>query len=327
LLRILQLLQVCGIKEDFTCAVGGARGIYSDMKFTRAIVAVFASVVVAGCGGGSVAGTPTGGTGGTGGAGGGGDPTGGTGGNAAPLLPPGATIGTYISLGDSISNMGGAGPFFEDALSQDLTAKYANMMVVHAAQTDAITDVYSDNMPSGAPLLKDQIAGLGHDYPGDVLVTITIGGNDLSAHSIAAITNTDAGFRMELDQHLSAELGELTTPGRLGSGKVYVVLANIYDFTDGMGDFATVMCGPGVNISAQATQTSFAAWNGVLASNVQKVGGALYDMYADFHGHGYNNSNADDVWYDRSSCLLPNAKGHDAIRRSIYKIVTGDTLP
>src|SRR3954471_11557994 len=182
------------------------------MKSTRTILAMFAALTIAGCGGSAPAGTGGGGaTGGTGGGGGGGDATGG---NAPPLLPAGATIGTYISLGDSISDRGGVAPFFYDLLNQDLTGKYAGMTYLHAAQTNAITDVFADGMPAGVPLLKDQIANLGHDYPGDVLVTITIGGNDLNSHSFAAISMTDASIRSELDQHLAAELAELTTPGR-----------------------------------------------------------------------------------------------------------------
>ncbi len=48
--------------------------------------------------------------------------------------------------------------------------------------------------------------------------------------------------------------------------------------------------------------------------------GVLYDMHADFMGDGF------DVWYGRVSCIHPNAKGHDAIRRSIWKLVTGETI-
>ena len=239
-----------------------------------------------------------------------------------------AKIGTYIALGDSISDQGGTGPYFYDLLSADLTAKFPGLTFVHDAQQGAITDVFSDNMPSGVPLLKTQIDGLGNSYPGDVLVTITIGGNDLNAHALAAISNTDAGFRSEFGTHLAAELGELTTPGRLGSGKVYVVLANIYDFTDGQGDFATVMCGPGVNISADGgADLVRRAGTASSADNIAKVGGALYDMHADFMGHGYNNTDTADVWYDSASCIHPNAAGHDAIRRSIYTVLTGEPLP
>ena len=297
------------------------------MKSTRAILALFVSSLLAGCGGtASVGGV--GGTGGTGGGGAGGGT--GVGGNAGPLLASDAQVGTYIALGDSISDGGGVAPYFYDLLKADLTAKFPGLMYVHGAQKDAITDVYSDNQPQGAPTLKAQIAALDHNYPGDVVVSISIGGNDLNAHSLQAISNTDAALRAEFDAHLADELGELTTPGRLGSGKVYIVLANIYDFTDGMGDFATVGCGPGVNISPTAVQTGFNNWNMVLATNIAKAGGALYDMYNDFHGHGYNNPDKTQLWYDASAdptvCLLPNAAGHDAIRRSVYKILTGDSL-
>jgi lysophospholipase L1-like esterase len=295
------------------------------MNPKRTILALFSSLLfsVGGCGGTA---SHVGGNAGAGGTGGGGGTDTGTGGNAGPLLPADAKLGTYIALGDSISDRGGTGPYFYDLLSTDLQAKFPGLTFVHAAQQGAITDVFSDNQPSDAPLLKTQIAGLGSSYTGDVLVSITIGGNDLNAHALAAISNTDAPLRGELDSHLAAELAELTTPGRLGSGKVYIVIANIYDFTDGQGDFATVMCGPGVNISPTATKTSFGAWNTVISTNIDKVGGKLYDMHADFTGHGYNNPDKAQVWYDSSSCIHPNALGHDAIRKSIYTLVTGDTL-
>jgi len=297
------------------------------MKRTRTILALLVSSVLAGCGGTA---QHVGGAGGTGGVGGGGGDDG-TGGNAGPLLPATAQVGTYIALGDSISDRGGASPYFYELLNTDLGSKFPAMTYVHAAQQNAITDVYSDKQPADAPTLESQIAALGHDYPGDVVVTISIGGNDLNAHSLQAISNTDTALRAEFDAHLAAELAELTAPGRLGTGHVYVVVANIYDFTDGMGNFAAVGCGPGVNISATAVQTGFGHWNDVLKSNVAKISGAsLYDMYADFHGHGYNNPDKTQLWFDASTdptvCLLPNAAGHDAIRRSIYRILTGDTL-
>ncbi len=277
-----------------------------------------------GTGGGGAGGSGGGGTGGTGGGGSGG---GGGGGTGVGLVPPGGSLGTYIVLGDSISDNGGNAPFFYDQLHMDLAKKWPSMMYVHAAVAGAITDTYSDGMPVGAPLLKDQITGLGKSYPGDVLVTITIGGNDLNGHAIKAIGGTDAPIRTEFGQHLDAELGELMTPGRLGSGKVYLVLANIYDFTDGMGDFATVKCGPGANVSATMDQMVFSEWNGVTATSLANAAGHLYDMHANFMGHGYNNSDASQVWYDSASCIHPNAAGHDAIRRSIYTIVTGEALP
>ena len=275
-----------------------------------------------GTGGGGSGGTAGGGSGGTGGGG-----SGGGGGTTVGLVPPGGSLGTYIVLGDSISDQGGNAPFFYDQLHMDLAKKWPSMMYVHAAVAGAITDTFSDNLPAGAPTMKTQIAGLGNSYPGDILITVTIGGNDLNGHAIKAIGGIDATVRGEFGTHLDAELGELMTPGRLGSGKVYLVMANIYDFTDGMGDFATVKCGPGANVSSTMDQMVFSAWNGVGATSLSKAGGTLYDMHANFMGHGYNNTDMTQVWYDSASCIHPNAAGHDAIRRSIYNIVTGETLP
>jgi lysophospholipase L1-like esterase len=297
------------------------------MNFTRTLFALVISASFAACGGTGAHVGGSDGTGGTGGGGGGGTTTSGTGGNAGPLLPADAHVGTYIALGDSISDGGGTGPYFYDLLDADLEAKFPGVTFVHAAQQDAITDVYSDNMPAGAPLLKSQIAGLGSSYTGDVVVTITIGGNDLNAHAIKAIGGMDATVRAEFGTHLDAELAELATPGRLGSGKVYIVVANIYDFTDGQGDFATVKCALGANVSAASDQSVFSGWNAVAATSIANAGGTLYDMHASFDGHGYNNPDTTQVWYDRNSCIHPNALGHDAIRRSIYTIVTGDALP
>lgn len=308
----------------------------------RSIFVIFAALAIAGCGSSTsntngTGGNGTGGNGGTGGGGsagsggggggGGSGGSGGGGGTTTGLVPPGGSLGTYIVLGDSISDQGGNAPFFYDQLHADLAKKWPSMMYVHAAVAGAITDAYSDGIPVGAPTLKTQIAGLGSSYPGDVLVTVTIGGNDLNGHAVKAIGGIDATVRGEFGTHLDAELGELMTPGRLGSGKVYLVVANIYDFTDGMGDFATVKCGPGANVTATMDQMVFGAWNGVGAASIAKAGGTLYDMHANFMGHGYNNTDMTQVWYDAASCIHPNAAGHDAIRRSIYNIVTGETLP
>ena len=291
-------------------------------------LALVAALALAGCGSKTMPGTGGNGAGGAGGTDGGGG-SGGTGGSGdTGSLPPNVQIGTYIVLGDSISDQGGVAPYFYDSLHADLLAKFPGLMYVHAAKGGAISDEYSDNLPTpgSRPLLKTQIAGLANNYPGDILVTITIGGNDLVAHAASAIGGGDATARAELGMHLDAELAELAKPGRLGSGKVYLVLSNIYDFSDGMGDFATLKCPPYANVSAMNVAMTFSGWNGVMSDSIKKGSAVLYDLHADFQGHGFNNMAVDEVWYS-SDCIHPNATGHDHIRRSLYKVVTGQALP
>src|SRR5437763_231386 len=178
------------------------------MNATRTIIALFGVLAVtSGCGGSSPGGNPGGAAGAGGGGGGGGSGTGGNGHHSGPLLPADAKLGTYIVLGDAISDNGG---------------------------------------------------------------------------------------------------------------------------TDGTGDFATVQCGPAANITPSVVQNAFAAWNTVIVNNADTIGAGVYDMHADFQGHGYNNSDPAEVWFnsgDALSCLLPNAKGHDEIRREVYKLVTGEAIP
>jgi lysophospholipase L1-like esterase len=238
-------------------------------------------------------------------------------------------LGTYIALGDSISDLGGTGPFFYDLLlnnddtlypsakGHDLSTRFPGIQYAHLAIAGSITDTYTA-APLVGPTLKSQIALLGSDYPGDILVTITIGGNDLQGHALDAINGSDSAAKMEFAQHLDDELSELMKPGRLGAGKVQVVLANIYDFTDGQGDFATVLCGPPVNLTTTQDATIFGDWNAITQSAIAKHGAIFYDMHTDFMGHGFQSS---DVWYDRISCIHPNAKGHDSIRRAIWKLI------
>jgi lysophospholipase L1-like esterase len=268
------------------------------------------------------------------GVGGGGDADGGAGdggggGGGGGMTLPTLKYGTYIALGDSISDRGGIGPYFYDVLATDLQAKYPGLTFVHAAKAGAVAGPYSDGLTGAAPTLKTQISGLGSSYAGDVLVTITIGGNDLNAHAQSAILATDDAIRMEFGQDLADGLAELTKPGRLGSGKLQIIMSNIYDFTDGKGDFNTVRCGPGVNVASTRDTTAFNQWNGVMATAAQNVGAAIYDMHANFMGHGYNETNMENVWFaggDSVLCIHPNAKGHDAIRKSIYQMVTGSSL-
>jgi lysophospholipase L1-like esterase len=250
-------------------------------------------------------------------------------GPSGPLVPSGETLGTYIALGDSITDRGGVGPFFYDGLKDDLTRKYPGLTYVHGGKASAITDVYASGKGNGRPTLKAQIALLTSAYPGNVLVSITIGGNDLQAHSVEAIQDAqDSKNRLgpvkeELKQHLDAELGELLTPGRLGSGKVYVVLANVYDFTDGQGNFGKLGCPPYANVRPEFEKAAFADWNAVIAKSVSDAKATLYDMHANFDGKGLNFK--PDTWY-HTDCIHPNAAGHEAIRKSLYKIVTGESL-
>jgi lysophospholipase L1-like esterase len=316
----------------------------SSLLLASLAAACGGSAAPANAGGGSDAGGDTasssggGDDGGGSGSSSGGGSEGGSTYNPPPPVTTTASFGTYIVLGDSISDKGGAGPFYYDLLHQnddttypawkghDLATKFPSLQYVHDAVGGSITGAYGDQYTTGAPLLTDQIKQLGTSYPGDILVTITIGGNDLNFHAPDAVLGMDGPDKTKFASLLKGVLDELTTPGRLGSGKVYILEANIYDASDGKGDWTTggVYC-PKYNVPATQDQQVFAAWNQIITDAIAAHSSAdyLFDIHGLFGSHGFNNTA--DPWYF-TDCIHPNQKGHNELRREAWRLVTGETI-
>lgn len=259
--------------------------------------------------------------------------------SATPTTPPVATaanFGTYIVLGDSISDRGGQAPFFYNLLHQnddttyptwkghDLATRFPGIQYVHAAVAGSITAAYGDTQTTGAPLMSTQITGLGSSYPGDILVTITIGGNDLNDHAGDAVLGLDAPQKTQFAANLKADLDALTAPGRLGTGKLYILEANIYDSSDGQGDWSKggVEC-PNYTVSGTQDQTVFSDWNQILTQAITAHSGDyLFDIHSLFSGHGFNSSAN---WYF-SDCIHPNEIGHNELRKEAWRLITGEVI-
>jgi lysophospholipase L1-like esterase len=255
-----------------------------------------------------------------------------------PVVAAGANFGTYIVLGDSISDKGGQGPFFYDLLHQnddatypewkgkDLATRFPGIQYVHAAVAGSITASYGDFFTQGAPVMSDQITGLGSSYPGDILVTITIGGNDLVDHAPDAVTGLDTSDRTKFAANIKADLDAITASGRLGGGKVYILETNIYDSSDGQGNFKSAgpACPP-YTVGPSTVTTVFGNWDGILTQAIQahaSNGDFLVDAHGLFAGHGFNSK---DNWY-YSDCIHPNTKGHNQLRKRFWQMLTGEVI-
>ncbi|HEY5317069.1 MAG TPA: SGNH/GDSL hydrolase family protein [Solirubrobacteraceae bacterium] len=256
--------------------------------------------------------------------------------STTPPVATTASFGTYIVLGDSISDRGGAPPFFYDLLHQnddtnyptwkghDLSTRFPGIQYVHAAVAGSITAAYGDTTTTGAPVMSDQITGLGSSYPGDILVTITIGGNDLNDHAGDAVLGLDAPEKMKFAANLKADLDALTAPGRLGAGKLYILEANIYDSSDGQGDWSKggAAC-PRYTVAGTQDQMVFSDWNEILTQAITAHSGDyLFDIHSLFAGHGFNSSAN---WY-YSDCIHPNKIGHNELRREAWRLITGESI-
>ncbi len=224
-----------------------------------------------------------------------------------------ASLGSLVVLGDSISDGGGQAPFYYDLLEQDLTQKYGNISYQHRAQSGSKTSA-----------LQGQVGGLPNTLPGPVAVCITSGGNDMKAQLLQIVTGTDGPARAEMGQNVSNALATLLAPNHFGAGvAVYVFEANIYDASDGQGNFSEHNCNFGSGVPALPTDPYFASWNGEIATQVSSKGQWVADIHDLFHLHGFNFPPS---WY-ASDCTHPTQVGHDQLRRYFYFKITGESLP
>lgn len=224
-----------------------------------------------------------------------------------------ATVGTLVVLGDSIGDGGGQPPFYYDLLHQDLTTKYGAIGYHRNAQSGSTTSA-----------LAGQVDALPATLAGPVVVTITSGGNDMKAALGAILAGADSGPRADMQANVKRALDKLGAPGRFGAGvAVYVFEGNIYDASDGHGDFGQHACNFGQGVPTTPSDGHFADWNLVITNEIAAHAQTLSDMHATFYGHGYH---AAPDWY-ASDCTHPSQIGHDQLRRLFYAKITGQPLP
>jgi lysophospholipase L1-like esterase len=242
----------------------------------------------------------------------GGGAVGGAGGS--PTLPVGLEeVGSLVVLGDSIGDGGGQSPYYYQLLREDLEAAYGPIEYVRAADSGSET---------GA--LVGQVSSLPSSLPGPVVVTITSGGNDMKAELLPIVLGQDGPAKAEMGQHIDAALDALLAPGRFGPGvSVHVFEGNIYDASDGAGDYAEHDCAFGQGYPAMPVDPYFEAWNAVIEEQVTAHDQTYADMHGYFYGHGYSGSPS---WY-ASDCTHPNSLGHAALAGLFFHLISGEPLP
>lgn len=244
--------------------------------------------------------------------------------------PAGATkFKTHVIIGDSISDGGGEAPFYYNLLDKNDDTKWPD-----AASKDFTTLYGSDikivKVSKGGAKgqnLGSQIAAIPATLEGPVVVTMTIGGNDVQAALGSLLTSgTDEKQRTDFQEFLDAAVAELTKPDRFGPGvKVAVYMTNVYDPSDGTGNFTIASTGkkcPGALAyfpAGKETKSLLDPWAKIYVDVAAKYPGTtVLDMRAKFEGHGVAET---DNWF-YGDCIHPNAKGHDAIRDLFWDSVT-----
>jgi lysophospholipase L1-like esterase len=258
---------------------------------------------------------------------GGGGPSGGGQPGPGPSGTTPVEYKSYVTLGDSVSDKGGQGPFFYDLLVKNDDAKYPDwkgkdLRTRYGADLNVVKASRGGATSRG---LAAQIATLPAELPGPVLVTITIGGNDMRSAFADILGKRDQPARDAFRDNVASALTDLTKPDRFGAGvQVRVFEATIYDPSDGTGDFRGAGCPAPLSLmDPQPTDPYFANWNGVVTDAV----GAhpevrTLDAHAAFKGHGVGLLKSGASWYV-TDCIHPNAVGHNELRRAFWGAITG----
>ncbi|MCA9622226.1 MAG: SGNH/GDSL hydrolase family protein [Myxococcales bacterium] len=249
---------------------------------------------------------------GAGGAGGEGTASGGAGSGGSPAPEGLPDVGSLVVLGDSISDGGGQGPYYYNLLRSSLETFYGKTLS------------YSRKAQSGSKTsaLVGQVNSLPGSLPGPVVVTITSGGNDMKDNLVAILAGLDGPARQQMGSNIASALDALLAPGRFGAGvEVHVFYANIYDASDGQGNYASGGCTINID-SPGSTDPYFDNWNGEIALRLGTAGQVLADMHMHFDGHGFNHP---PKWY-ANDCTHPNTTGHAQVEAMFYELITGATL-
>ncbi|MCA9717662.1 MAG: SGNH/GDSL hydrolase family protein, partial [Myxococcales bacterium] len=224
-----------------------------------------------------------------------------------------AALGSLVVLGDSISDGGGQSPYYYDLLRDSLTTHYGPIAYQNAAASGSETKA-----------LKGQAESLPDSLPGPVAVVITSGGNDMKANILQIVLGLDGPIKATMANNIDAALTELLTPGRFGPGvEVHVFEGNIYDASDGEGDFNAYDCAFGLGFPMLPVDMYFNAWNAVIAEAVDAREQTPVDMHGHFFGHGFHS---EPNWY-APDCTHPSAIGHEALRDLFFEQITGVPAP
>jgi lysophospholipase L1-like esterase len=237
----------------------------------------------------------------------------------------------YIALGDSMSTdhyptcevrdldippsrldpLGAASLFFhnDDARwpefgGRDLVSHSPGVEFRNLAEDGAMID----------DVATEELARLGRDSQDPtILITLTVGGNDLVDALLARRPLESAVSR------IGWRYAELVASIREELPRATLVLTTVYDPTDGTGRL------PGLEAYGTLPLQYLDRFNQQVRETARTTFGALLaDVHRDFLGHGVS-APEQERWYWHRNLIEPNARGASEIRRGWLRAVTGES--
>jgi len=221
-------------------------------------------------------------------------------------------------------------PAYPSWSSRHLRARWPDLEFRRIAESGATSGDALSNV-------RDALSGeLPASVPGDVLVLINVGGNDMNDSILNLIEPTRAAAVTAEVRANVAEMMRLIRERYEDSAagqRVVFLVDDLYDPTDGTGripaEFDDGFCGtmhhPLLVDSIRAMALdNLAAYNAGLAEEVTAEGGHVVALSDAFLGHGMNASG--ERWLD-DDCTHPTDEGHHGIRAAMWEVLTGDPAP
>ena len=240
---------------------------------------------------------------------------------------------TVIFLGDSITAGAGSPGDDEDYVrllvnntstwpdwdGKDLTTLYPGIDVVDVSKSGSWTGtVLNDQIER----LEEQVA---YPFEGEILVVITVGGNDLQSVLLNPSTVED---RLEKTVDNWRKIAEYFLDEQRFPDGTTVLMANVYEPTDAVGQAGD--CFYGLNISSLLPSLHEA--NDQFRGLAEELGFSVLDMRGTFLGHGFNYNDPNTPHYVEddpslwlaNDCIHPNPRGHHEIRAMFWRAIDGE---
>ncbi len=235
-----------------------------------------------------------------------------------------------VFLGDSVTT--GTPPtlpndIYRSRVSEGAKKRFGNNLVISDCSAwGARTDDFLEG--------KNQIASC---FPGvetkRTLVVMTMGGNDIANWAKNKLSTADALIAADqAADRLRAAIDWLQAPGRFPNG-VYVVFANVYEYTDTSGDLASCPASSAAGMSG-AWPTGAPAvvhFQERYMEIATKTKTDMIFLLEHFCGHGYKRNDPSlqcyrgpgaELWFD-FTCIHPTPKGHEQIANLFLEVVDG----
>ena len=202
---------------------------------------------------------------------------------------------------------------------------------------DVVVDVSESEPPSAARAGNPRSASGGSlpaSVDGDVLVSLTCGGNDFNDDVmtiiVRATTEAVAGRLQSNYREMFRLLRERYEDSAAGHAVVFLV-TNVHDPTGGTGaipagfsdGFCATINDPRLIPLRSVAIANLGVFNEAIAAVTEELGGRLVDNHGVFLDHGMNAPGGERWLSD--DCAHPTNEGHHQLRREEWRVLTGES--